>query len=118
MLDLGNDFRNGERFALDLIQSDHILEIPVADQRPQLAHVQLGNQDLFAAASQNKAEAAGWKRSVDAFSGEGDQFARYVLLQKLSHLEILEELYYKEVYLRVFQVLLRELYNILHLVGN
>ena len=33
---------------------------------------------------QNKAEAAGWKRSVEAFSGDGDQFARYVLLQKLS----------------------------------
>ncbi|MBI5757836.1 MAG: band 7 protein [Planctomycetales bacterium] len=32
----------------------------------------------------NKAEAAGWKRSVEAFDGDGSQFARYVLYQKLS----------------------------------
>lgn len=33
---------------------------------------------------QNEAEAAGWKNSVLAFDGRGDQFARYVLLQKMS----------------------------------
>ncbi len=32
----------------------------------------------------NEAEAAGWKRSVEAFSGNGAQFAQYVLFQKLS----------------------------------
>lgn len=32
----------------------------------------------------NKAEAAGWKRAVEAFSGDGTEYARYVLLQKLA----------------------------------
>lgn len=33
---------------------------------------------------QNLAEAAGWKRSVAAFGGNGSQFAQYVLYQKLA----------------------------------
>ncbi|GDY10949.1 MAG: band 7 protein [Planctomycetota bacterium] len=33
---------------------------------------------------QNEAEAAGWKRAVAAFSGNGNQYAQYVLFQKLS----------------------------------
>lgn len=33
---------------------------------------------------ENEAEAAGWKRSVEAFGGEGEAFARYVLYQKLA----------------------------------
>lgn len=32
----------------------------------------------------NQAEAAGWKKSVEAFGGDGDQFARWVLLKKLA----------------------------------
>lgn len=32
----------------------------------------------------NKAEAAGWERAVEAFSGNGNQYAQYVLFQKLS----------------------------------
>jgi regulator of protease activity HflC (stomatin/prohibitin superfamily) len=32
----------------------------------------------------NKAEAAGWQRSVDAFGGDGGQFAQFVLFEKLS----------------------------------
>lgn len=32
----------------------------------------------------NKAEAAGWKSSVDAFGGDGGQFAQFVLFEKLS----------------------------------
>ena len=32
----------------------------------------------------NKAEAAGWERSVDAFDGSGDLYAQYVLLQKIA----------------------------------
>lgn len=32
----------------------------------------------------NEAEAAGWKRSVEAFEGDGAAFARYVLNQKLA----------------------------------
>lgn len=32
----------------------------------------------------NKAEAAGWQRSVDAFEGDGSQYAQYVLYQKIA----------------------------------
>lgn|SRR5579872_3813688 len=32
----------------------------------------------------NQAEAAGWKRSVEAFSGDGSQYAQYVLYQKIA----------------------------------
>lgn len=33
---------------------------------------------------ENEAEASGWKQSVAAFDGDGSQYARYVLYQKLS----------------------------------
>jgi len=33
---------------------------------------------------QNQAEAAGWKRAVEAFGGDGNQYAQYVLFEKLS----------------------------------
>jgi len=33
---------------------------------------------------ENQAEAAGWKRAVEAFGGSGAEYARYVLLQKMS----------------------------------
>ena len=32
----------------------------------------------------NQAEAAGWRKSVEAFSGEGNEFARWVFLKKLA----------------------------------
>lgn len=32
----------------------------------------------------NEAEAAGWKKAVAAFSGDGDEYARYVMLKKLA----------------------------------
>ena len=32
----------------------------------------------------NKAEAAGWQRSVEAFEGDGKQFAQFVLYQKIA----------------------------------
>jgi regulator of protease activity HflC (stomatin/prohibitin superfamily) len=32
----------------------------------------------------NEAEAAGWKRSVEAFDGDGSKFAQYVLYQKMA----------------------------------
>ncbi|MGH7128199.1 MAG: SPFH domain-containing protein, partial [Planctomycetaceae bacterium] len=33
---------------------------------------------------QNEADAAGWKRAVEAFGGDGGAYARYVLLQKMA----------------------------------
>ena len=32
----------------------------------------------------NEAEAAGWKNAVEAFGGDGDRFARWVLLKKIA----------------------------------
>jgi len=32
----------------------------------------------------NEAEAAGWKKAVEAFSGDGESYAQYVMFQKLS----------------------------------
>jgi regulator of protease activity HflC (stomatin/prohibitin superfamily) len=44
----------------------------------------LGKADADVIGFQNEAEAAGWKRAVEAFGGDGNQYARYVLFQKLS----------------------------------
>lgn len=33
---------------------------------------------------ENEAEAAGWKKAVEAFAGQGDNYAQYVLFQKLA----------------------------------
>jgi hypothetical protein len=33
---------------------------------------------------QNSADAAGWKRAVESYGGDGNQYARYVLYQKMS----------------------------------
>ncbi|HUG17937.1 MAG TPA: SPFH domain-containing protein [Planctomycetaceae bacterium] len=48
------------------------------------AIVARGTADAKVIELNNAAEAAGWKRSVEAFSGDGNQFARYVMFQKLS----------------------------------
>ena len=33
---------------------------------------------------ENQAEAAGWKKAVEAYAGDGDAYARWVLLKKLA----------------------------------
>ena len=33
---------------------------------------------------ENAAQAAGWKQAVSAFQGDGQRYARYVLLEKLA----------------------------------
>jgi hypothetical protein len=48
------------------------------------AIVARGTADAKVIELKNAAEAAGWKRSVEAFSGDGNLFARYVMFQKLS----------------------------------
>jgi regulator of protease activity HflC (stomatin/prohibitin superfamily) len=73
------------------------VEMTLANQRLEVAKLRLeaakdeaaaiiarGTADAEVVGFQNKADAAGWKRSVEAFSGDGNEFARYVLLQKLS----------------------------------
>ena len=44
----------------------------------------LGKADAEVVRFQNEAEAAGWKEAVAAFSGAGDQYARYVLFKKMA----------------------------------
>ena len=68
-----------------------------ANQRLKVAEFELGaSQDMAdaelsrgrAAAEvikfQNEAEAAGWRKSVEAFSGSGEMFARWTMLKKLA----------------------------------
>ncbi|MCO6459230.1 MAG: band 7 protein [Pirellulaceae bacterium] len=68
-----------------------------ANQRLKVAELELqAAEDLAAAVTargkadadviefQNQAEAAGWKKAVSAFSGDGDQYARWVMLKKLA----------------------------------
>jgi regulator of protease activity HflC (stomatin/prohibitin superfamily) len=68
-----------------------------ANQRLKVAEFELSAAEDLAAAEmargkaaaeviefQNAAEAAGWKKSVDAFGGNGDLYARWVLLKKLA----------------------------------
>ena len=43
-----------------------------------------GKADAEVVQFENKAAAAGWKRAVEAFSGNGQEYARYVLFQKIS----------------------------------
>lgn len=78
-------------------QKKQSVELTQANQKLEVAKLRLeaakdeadaivarGKAESEVIGFQNKAEAAGWKRSVEAFSGNGDEFARYVLLQKLS----------------------------------
>ncbi|MDB4637401.1 MAG: SPFH domain-containing protein [Planctomycetaceae bacterium] len=73
------------------------VEMTLANQRLEVSKLRLeaakdeaaailarGKAEAEVIGFQNKADAAGWKRSVEAFSGDGNEFARYVLLQKLS----------------------------------
>ncbi len=48
------------------------------------AMLALGQADADVIRFDNQAEAAGWERSVEAFGGDGRQFARWVLLKKLA----------------------------------
>ena len=48
------------------------------------AILSIGKAEADVIGFQNEADAAGWKRSVEAFDGDGQQFARYVMFQKLS----------------------------------
>lgn len=43
-----------------------------------------GKADADVIGFENRADAAGWKRAVAAFSGNGNQYAQYVLYQKMS----------------------------------
>jgi regulator of protease activity HflC (stomatin/prohibitin superfamily) len=68
-----------------------------ANQQLKVAEVELAAAENLASAMRdrgkadaeviefaNAAEAAGWKKAVDAFGGDGDEYARYVLLKKLA----------------------------------
>lgn len=48
------------------------------------AIVERGKAEAQVVEFNNKAEAAGWKKSVEAFSGDGGEFARYTMYQKLA----------------------------------
>ncbi|MCA9264819.1 MAG: hypothetical protein KDA60_13260 [Planctomycetales bacterium] len=48
------------------------------------AMLSLAEAEAGIAEFENKAQAAGWKRAVEALGGDGDAYARYVLYQKLA----------------------------------
>ncbi|MCC7419527.1 MAG: hypothetical protein IT428_04560 [Planctomycetaceae bacterium] len=48
------------------------------------AIVSKGKAEADVVRFQNEADAAGWKTAVEAFNGDGGQFARFVMLQKLA----------------------------------
>lgn len=43
-----------------------------------------GKADADVIGFQNEADAAGWKRAVEAFNGNGNEYAQYVLFQKMA----------------------------------
>ena len=68
-----------------------------AEQRKKVAEVELAAAEDQAQAItargeaaaevinfENEAEAAGWQKSVEAYGGSGDEFARWVMLKKLA----------------------------------
>ena len=78
-------------------QRDQEVAIIEANQRLKVAEFDLkAAKDMAAAALargkasadviefDNQAEAAGWKKSVEAFGGDGDKLARWVMLKKLA----------------------------------
>jgi regulator of protease activity HflC (stomatin/prohibitin superfamily) len=73
------------------------VDVTLANQRKAVAELALeaaadkvaailsrGKAEADVVAFQNQAEAAGWKRAVEAFGGNGMQYAQYVLFEKLS----------------------------------
>ncbi|MEP3932864.1 MAG: band 7 protein, partial [Rhodopirellula bahusiensis] len=68
-----------------------------AEQRKKVAEVELaaakdqseailaqGKAEAEVIGFENEAEAAGWVKSVEAYDGDGDEFARWVMLRKLA----------------------------------
>jgi hypothetical protein len=55
-----------------------------AAQDMAAAELSRGNAAAEVIKFQNEAEAAGWRKSVDAFSGSADLFARWTMLKKLA----------------------------------
>jgi len=48
------------------------------------ATIARGTADAKVIQFQNEAEAAGWKKAVDAFGGNGEEYARWTMLRKLA----------------------------------
>ena len=77
--------RRQEVALIEANQGLKVAEFALAAAEDEAAAVQARGQ---AAASviefDNKAEAAGWKKAVEAFSGDGDEYARWVMLKKIA----------------------------------
>ncbi len=59
------------------------LELKAAEDMAA-ATVARGTADAKVVEFNNEAEAAGWKKAVDAFGGDGEEFARWVMYRKLA----------------------------------
>ena len=98
----------GQKEALVVAQQAVVKTVTKANELQQVAvlkaeeHLEVSRRDLDAAKDRasavlararaqagiiefaNRAEAAGWKRAVDALDGDGEAYARFVLYQKLA----------------------------------
>jgi len=81
------------------VEAEQIQQVAVTQANQQLAVAKLkleaakdeamaiqarGQAEADVVRFQNKAEAAGWKTAVDAFDGDGQQYAQFVMYQKLA----------------------------------
>ena len=71
-----------------LIEADQRLKVAEfelkAAKDEAAATLALGKASADVIRFDNEAEAAGWRKSVEAFSGEGNEFARWVFLKKIA----------------------------------
>lgn len=66
-------------------QRKKVAEVELAAAADESAAITaLGQADAEVIEFENEAEAAGWKKSVEAYDGDGDEFARWVMLRKLA----------------------------------
>lgn len=76
--------------ALEIALIEANKRLKVADLELQAAADQAaatlarGSADAKVIQFQNEAEAAGWKKAVEAFGGSGDEYARWTMLRKLA----------------------------------
>ena len=81
------------------VEAEQIQQVAVTQANQQLAVARLkleaakdealaiqarGQAEADVTRFQNKADAAGWKTAVDAFDGDGQQYAQFVMYQKLA----------------------------------
>jgi regulator of protease activity HflC (stomatin/prohibitin superfamily) len=77
--------RQQEVAVIEANQRKKVAEVELAAAEDQaLAITARGEAAAEVIHFENEAEAAGWQKSVEAYDGDGDEFARWVMLKKLA----------------------------------